>query len=151
MWMMFSLHGRDRPGLNPVLDVWNISNSLNQVGKLGETFEDTFVREITDVHEGMEVSPGEVVSNKELSTTAGQLCLQLSESCWNCHLGMLLLTSFIFGEEQFHPGVDEVLDDINDLIHLCGLHAGVARKTNLTSHKSCTGHGLADDLIIPLE
>merc|ERR1712117_887030 len=36
--------------------------------------------------------------------------------------GMILLTSLVLGEEQFYPGVDEVLDDINDLIHLCRLH-----------------------------
>merc|ERR1719153_357688 len=50
------------------------------------------------------------------------------------------LASFIFGEEQFDPSVDEVLDDINDLVYLCCLHACVASETNLTSNKSCTGH-----------
>merc|ERR1719477_448954 len=57
------------------------------------------------------------------------------------HLSMLLLTSLVLGEVQFHPCVDEVLDDINDLIHLCLLHACVPSKSNLTSNKSTTPFG----------
>merc|ERR1712106_1087038 len=43
------LHRSDRPGLYPLLDVWNVGNSVHQVGNLGESTEDTLVREITDV------------------------------------------------------------------------------------------------------
>ena len=80
------LHGSYRSGLHPFLDVWNISNSFNQVGKLGEPLENTLVREITDVHERVEISPGEVVPHKILATTASQLLFKLAKSGWNCYL-----------------------------------------------------------------
>merc|ERR1712106_649012 len=112
------LHRSDRPGLDPLLDVWNIGNSVHQVGNLGESTEDTLVREITDVHEGVEVCPSEVVSYKILAAPTVQLLLQLPQSCRHGLLIKLFQTSFILGQVQFHKTIDQILDGIHSLIHL---------------------------------
>ena len=43
-----------------MFDVRNVPDSLNKVNNLGEALDDFFVLKVAYIHEGMEVSPGEV-------------------------------------------------------------------------------------------
>merc|ERR1711988_381709 len=138
-------------GLDPGLDVGHIADSLSEVGELGELGEHGLVHGVGGVHVDVEVGPGEVVTNKVLASSSGQLLLKLSQSSLKCHISKVLQTSLIFGEVELDPGVDQVLDDINDLVDLGLLEAAVTGKTNLPSNESGGGHGLADLDSVPVK
>ena len=97
--------------LNPSFDIWKSSNSLVQIYQLG-IFLIGLLGKITKVHEHNNVSPGQVVANKVLSTSTHKPLLKLIKSQLKGDLVELLQALFVLGKVELDPGVDEVLDQI---------------------------------------
>ena len=57
----------------------------------------------------------------------------------------------VFSVVEGVVGVDQILDYVNNLVHLGLLQVGFAGQTNLFSHEPGTGHRLTDLLAVPVE
>merc|ERR1711862_587964 len=109
----------------------NLSTRLASLGNLARTALSTD----SEVHVDMEVGPSQVVAHKVLASSGSQLLLQLSQSGLKSHISKVLQTCLVLGKVELDPRVDEVLDDVNHLVHLGLLEAVVPGKANLPGDK----------------
>ena len=104
-------------GLHPRLDVGHIAHSLLEGGQLGELLQGGWLQ-VADVHEDVSVGPGQRVADEVFSSSADESLLQLAEGRDESHLREVLEGRLVLGEVELDEGVGQVLDHINDLVHL---------------------------------
>jgi len=102
---LLRLHGSYWTCLDPLLDVWNVADSLDKIGDLGKAAEGALVRKVADVHEGVDVSPREVVANEKLTSSTLKLLFKLTKSSRYCDFLVFLHTFLIFSKIELDTSI----------------------------------------------
>merc|ERR1712110_1005309 len=138
-------------GLHPALDVGNTADSLGQILDLGAFVQAALVRQVAAEIVEVKIRPAEGVTNQVLASTTLQSLLDVAESGWNGLGCVLLHQSLVLGEEGLGASVHHVVDSVDDLVDLSGLHVAAAGQTDLPGDEPGDGHGLGNTGPVPLQ
>ena len=140
-----------RPGVHPALDVGKAANSLGQILDLGALVQAALVRQVAAEVEEVKIRPAEAVPNQELSSATLQPLLDVAKSGWDGLGCVLLHLSLVLGEESSGASVHHVVDSVDDLVDLGGLHVAFAGQPDLPGDEPGHGHGLGNTGPVPLQ
>ena len=108
-----------RPALHPGLDIGHSSNPSRQIGNFRIGGQHPRFQEVLGAEEEkVKIRPGEGVTHHPLATSLLEPLLKLAQHGGVGDLGQLHQLLFGLGIPRLISGVDAILNDVNNFIHL---------------------------------